>query len=78
MLQIEEVGKLPQVNVDQRVKGAIKFAQVGKEAALTLLQSATDPHHQLRRVFLGYFLLSPTGSFETHNGLKLLWSNTMA
>ena len=53
MLQIEEAGKLPQVNVEQRVKGATKFAQVGQDAALTLLQSATDPHHQLFHILCG-------------------------
>lgn len=41
MVQIEELGKLPQVSVDQKVKGALKYAQVGKDAGLALLQSAT-------------------------------------
>ena len=42
MQQVEESGKLPTVNVDARVRGAVKFAQLGKDAALAILQSAVD------------------------------------
>ena len=42
LIQIEEADKLPLSNVDDRVRGGTKYAQVGKDAPLSLLKSMTD------------------------------------
>jgi len=65
LIQVEESGKLPNSNVDDRFRGGVKYAQVGKEAGVSLLKAITDTHFSIQQI---------TGNnFEFDCGPKLMF-----